>query len=710
MDSTALVSVIKINEERCFNCYACITACPAKYCMDGSGDVLTINKDLCVGCGNCISICTHNARELIDDTSRFFEDLNRGEKMAVIVAPAVASVFPGHYLNLNGYLKSLGVDAVFDVSFGAELTVISYLNYIKEKNPRMVIAQPCPAIVTFIEIYHPELLPCLAPADSPMLHTAKMIREYYPEYKNHKIAVISPCIAKRREFDDTRLGDYNVTMLGLKNRFDAQQIDLRAYPEMDYIGAPAERAVQFSSPGGLLDTAERFLPGIRRKTRKLEGVHAIYPYLTEISGLLKKPDINLPLLVDCLNCEKGCNGGPGTGNIRKTLDELESPIRERSAALERKLNPKEKQRLHEKYNKMLNRYWKKGLYERSYLNRSGNFRLKTPSDADLKDIYDSMKKFEPRDVLNCTACGYGSCEAMATAIFNKLNKPINCAHYNRILLEEDKGNMGELNQQLKSQIGKALNLLEGINNLVKVLDSRIDEHLKAVNESSAAAEKIVASLKSSSEVSTGKREVIKNLIENTARGQESMRETIQSVEGISESVGGIASAIKIISAIAANTNLLAMNAAIEAAHAGGAGRGFAVVADEIRRLSESTRENSRNISQTLSNIINGIDVTSKRSGDTDSLISSMSKEINNFADTMSELINTMSEQSRESHAITSALRSVREHSEAVKAGYAEVIAETRRLQSDMHNLATISSDDMVINPVEFKYMSTKLKQ
>ena len=109
--------------------------------------------------------------------------------MVAVVAPAVASNFPNLYLNLNGWLKQMGVQATFDVSFGAELTVKSYLEHAKT-DPGTIIAQPCPAIVSYIEIYRPELLPYLAPADSPMLHTIKMIKTFYPQYAQHEVAVI----------------------------------------------------------------------------------------------------------------------------------------------------------------------------------------------------------------------------------------------------------------------------------------------------------------------------------------------------------------------------------------------------------------------------------------------------------------------------------------------------------------------------------------
>jgi methyl-accepting chemotaxis protein len=162
-----------------------------------------------------------------------------------------------------------------------------------------------------------------------------------------------------------------------------------------------------------------------------------------------------------------------------------------------------------------------------------------------------------------------------------------------------------------------------------------------------------------------------------------MMETTKSVKDISQSVDGIASAIKIIAAIASNTNLLAMNAAIEAAHAGEAGRGFAVVADEIRRLSETTRDNSRNISQTLSSIIEGINLTSRRSSGTSELIDGMSKYIDGFAVAMTNFINTLNKLSSEGAVITSAMKEVYTHSDAVKEGYNEIIENISKIKEEM---------------------------
>ncbi|GHV95492.1 hypothetical protein AGMMS50293_18120 [Spirochaetia bacterium] len=692
MGKESLHAVISVDENKCVNCHACIAACPVKYCNNGAGEKVVINHDMCIGCGSCIHACTHHARLIVDDSEHFFTALEKREKIIAIAAPAVASHFPGQYLNLNGYLKSRGVEAVFDVSFGAELTVYSYLRYIKDAHPNFCISQPCPAIVSFIEIYHPELLPHLAPADSPMLHTLKMIREYYPQYRNHKVAVLSPCIAKKREFEETGLGDYNVTFALLRDYLERQRVNLAACRAEEYENPPAERAITFSMPGGLLITAERDNPGIGRITRKIEGVHTIYPYLIDVAKTItagRGKDGNLPLLVDCLNCEKGCNGGTGTCNGEMPMDTLEAPIWKRRAEVEKHYGGKSTEKNRKKVAKVLSKYWKPGLYNRSYKNLAGNYTLKEPDTTQLKEVYKSLRKFSEEDIYDCNTCGYGSCRSMALAVFNGLNRPENCHHYNLSLIKEDRETINTLNRELNVQIEKSLSFMKDINELVDSLNNQIMHQASAIEESSASIEQMMATIGNTSSVAQKKRESIQTLVSNAGRGQESMQETIKAVESISQGVEGVSSAIKVISGIAANTNLLSMNASIEAAHAGDAGRGFSVVADEIRRLSETTRQNSQSIAHTLSSIVEGIRATSGCSSETDTLMNQMSGEINDVANTITELINSLGELSSGSREVTIALASLRQLSVEVKTNYQSMMEKTRELESAMNEIATI---------------------
>lgn len=438
----SLPKIIDVDPDKCQNCHACITACPSKFCNDGSGDHIKINDDLCIGCGQCLEACTWKARTIIDDTDRFFADLKKGIPMVTVIAPAVAASFPTTYLNLNGWLKREGVSANFDVSFGAELTIKSYLEYVKANNPKTVIAQPCPAIVSYIELYRPELLEYLAPADSPMLHTVKMIKEFYPQYSGHKVAIISPCIAKKREFDETGYGDYNVTMINLKGYIKRSGISLEHYERVDYDNPPAERAVLFSTPGGLLETADRWSHGIRSKIRKIEGPHTIYEYLDNLDRDVAS--LKAPLIIDCLNCEKGCNGGTGTDCKHISMDELETLISRRKELMQKRylgssgLGADEIEKdeiVQSRIVDTIEKHWKPGLYGRNYVNRSNHKLVTNVPKRNFDEIYSAMLKERPEDHKNCSACGYGNCQDMAIAIYNGLNRPENCHYYQQKLLE-----------------------------------------------------------------------------------------------------------------------------------------------------------------------------------------------------------------------------------------------------------------------------------
>jgi len=423
--------IVGVDNEKCVNCHNCISVCPVKYCNDGSGDYVSVNPFMCIGCGSCIRKCSHGARFWVDDFGRFMEDVAAGHKMVAVVAPSIAANFPSTYLNLNGWLKSLGVIEVFDVSFGAELTVKSYIEFLNtnpDKTP--VITQPCPAIVTYIEMYLPELLPYLAPVDSPMVHTMKMIRHYYPEFADAKLAVISPCLAKKREFFETKLGDYNIGFQSLQSYFEKNGVDLKKCQAKQYANPPAERAVGFSTPGGLLRTAERWTPGISELSRKIEGEH-IYSYLDTLEQSIRNG--TAPLIIDCLNCGSGCNNGPLTVTDATPVDDMEKTVQKRSHQVEQfYAESSSAPQGHDatgQLDAILSKYWEKGLYTRKYCDMSINNRIVIPSQDELSKIYKSMRKNSQSDIYNCSACGYGTCENMAIAIYNGLNRPENCHFY-----------------------------------------------------------------------------------------------------------------------------------------------------------------------------------------------------------------------------------------------------------------------------------------
>ena len=634
----ALAKVVDVIAEKCVNCHRCISVCPVKYCNDGSGDHVEVISDLCIGCGECIKACTHNARIVVDDLEAALQALQRREPMVAIVAPAAAANFPYNYLRLNGWLKSMGVEAVFDVSFGAELTIKSYLEHINANKPATVIAQPCPALVTFMEIYHPELLQFLAPADSPMMYTMKMVKEFYPRYRNHKMMIISPCIAKKREFDEVGIGDYNVTMVRLQEYFEKNHIILSQYPEVDFDNEPAERAVLFSNPGGLLETAAREVPEIRKKTRKIEGPATIYHYLSHLFESIKKQQ--QPLLIDCLNCEMGCNGGTGTTAHKLPMDEVEFYVKQRAEQMIQYYKKKgiiRKTERPKKLEKLLEKYWKPGLYNRTYKNLSHllDQRIKKPSDRELRGIYLQMQKISEEDFKNCSSCGYNTCEGMGIAIYNNLNKQDNCHFYllkehveSKNLILQDKAKTESILESLNEIL---LHLEEGISKLTaaaKELEassqeqiSAATEHASGLTEVSATIEELSVTAKQiaeSTEQLVNATKSVVNILSNNKASLETAYDKIsyisnlieqnaQEVMDLNKKSVFIGEMVKIITDVANKTNLLSLNASIEAARAGEVGKGFSVVSAEIRELSKETISSAKKVTAVAEEIKSFID-------------------------------------------------------------------------------------------------------
>ncbi len=180
-----------------------------------------------------------------------------------------------------------------------------------------------------------------------------------------------------------------------------------------------------------------------------------------------------------------------------------------------------------------------------------------------------------------------------------------------------------------------------------------------------------------------------------AGGQETTAEVVKLAENIIE----IRKFIKDIQDISSKTNLLSFNASIEAAHAGEAGKGFSVVADEIRKLAETSAEQSNNISEELTNIQQGIERVVIASSESEQSFQAVSQRINLTADLIAQIRCAMEEQQAGSQQILEALQAMNDSTTEVRGAGAEmsrggdaIIHDVSSIQDSMNNIEKAVSE------------------
>lgn len=241
-------------------------------------------------------------------------------------------------------------------------------------------------------------------------------------------------------------------------------------------------------------------------------------------------------------------------------------------------------------------------------------------------------------------------------------------------------------------VNETASTMEDIIHTIENLNGSIENQSASVTESSASIEQMVSNIASIGLSLEKSAAMIKMLTEATSEGKKTILSSGTVTQKIAEESGSLIEASSVIQNIASQTNLLAMNAAIEAAHAGEAGKGFAVVADEIRKLAEEAGTQGKTITATLKNLgeeIEGLADSAKIVEEKFNVIFSLSENVQTMS---TELNAAMHEQENGSREILAAIKTINAVTTEVKEGAGKMLLGGKNVAGEMQKLNRLTSE------------------
>ena len=260
-------------------------------------------------------------------------------------------------------------------------------------------------------------------------------------------------------------------------------------------------------------------------------------------------------------------------------------------------------------------------------------------------------------------------------------------------VNEISANIDGVKQQAMTQaasVTETAATVEEIVRTIKQLNTSIETQAASVAQSSSSVEEMVANIASIGQTLGKTDDVIKNLTTATGDGKSTLVTSNTVTQKIAEESGSLMEASSVIQHIASQTNLLAMNAAIEAAHAGEAGKGFAVVADEIRKLAEESSMQGKTITATLKTLSGEIETLSSSSKTVEEKFNAIFTLAEQVKDMSNRLTEAMREQENGSKEVLIAIKSINTVTVEVQAGSEEMLKGGEGVAEEMQKLDNLT--------------------
>ncbi len=385
----------EIDTERCVSCLACVRVCTADaIAVDDSA--VQILDEVCIRSGACLAECPHDAVRAVGDLELALELVEGGNALLILAAEGVVHFYPHTPEQVVNACYRAGFRAVHRGVLGDELVAEEYRRLWEDPDWGTMIRSTCPVVVEQVESHYPELVPYLAPIQTPLAAEAAYHRATYGPRVG--IVYAGVCLAETEPHVDAAL-----TFAELDELLRRRGVDLSRQPQ-HYERIPEIRERHISAPGGLpLPVLEEERHASRR-FRKMRGLES----LTAVARAVAVDRLDLGF-VDILPCE-GCLGHPLVGPKeelywrRRVVSETEPPRSPRPVA-------------------------DSALGLR--LGRAFEFyhNGRKPPQDEIDRVVDTVGYAPDGSMWDCGACGFDTCVQFAVALLNGRGALRQCPHH-----------------------------------------------------------------------------------------------------------------------------------------------------------------------------------------------------------------------------------------------------------------------------------------
>jgi len=328
--------------------------------------------------------------------------------------------------------------------------------------------------------------------------------------------------------------------------------------------------------------------------------------------------------------------------------------------------------------------------------------LQTIAEGDLTTTIDERGQDELSDMTRLLGSAQSSVAALIQAIRDQARGLSGIGEDLSSMATQSAGSVTEISgaiESIKKQTGfqkgsvtKTGSLLTQVASKIENLHQKIADQSGMISRSSATIEGMLSRLEALTCRVTGNAGEVEELKALADAGRTGLEGVLGNISQISRESAGLLDITDVLSTIAAQTNLLSMNAAIEAAHAGEAGKGFAVVASEIRKLAESSAQQSTAIAETLKRVKNRIDAISLSASAVMERFEAIEARINLVADQEGEIRSSLEEQEVGSREVLECLGSLKTISGEITTGSQEIQSGSGGILQESRQLENLSNE------------------